>query len=88
MDGDQRRADGNVAAGVLGEIFPVEMTMVRTRCPACGRIEPAGAELVYADAPGLVMRCVHCESVLLTIVRGGRYWLNMPGTVCLQVDES
>ena len=88
MDGEERHVDGNAAAGLLGEIFPFEMTMVRTRCATCGRMEPTGAELVYADAPGMVMRCVHCESVLLTIVHGGgRYWLDMRGVACLQIIE-
>jgi hypothetical protein len=89
MDTDEQRVDGNAAAGLLGEIFPFEMTMVKTLCAVCGRMEPTGAELVYADAPGMVMRCVHCESVLLTIVHGGgRYWLDMRGVACLQIAES
>ena len=88
MDADERRLDGNAAAGLFGEIFPFEMTMVKTRCASCGRMEMAGAELVYTDAPGLVMRCVHCESVLLAIVHGGgRYWLEMRGVACLQIVE-
>ena len=46
-------------------------------------------ELVYADAPGMVMRCVHCESVLIKIVHGGgRYRLDMRGVACLQIAES
>ena len=89
METDERRLDGNAAAGMLEEIFPVEMTMVMMRCTGCGSIEPAGAEMVYLDAPGVVMRCLHCESVLLTMVRAdGRYWLNLPGTVCLTVGAS
>jgi hypothetical protein len=88
MDVEERRLDGNVAAGLLGEIFPIEMTMVRTQCATCGRMEPTGAEPVYADAPGMVMRCLHCESVLIKIVHGGgRYWLDMRGVACMQVDE-
>ena len=89
MDTEERRVDGNAAAGLLGEIFPFEMTMVKTLCAACGQMEPAGAELVYADAPGMVMRCVHCESVLIKVVHGGgRYWLDMRGVGCLQIVES
>ena len=52
-------------------------------------LEPAGLELAYADAPGMVMRWVHCESVLIKIVHGGgRYWLDMRGVACLQMAES
>ena len=65
------------------------MTVVMMRCTGCGRMAPAGAEMVYLDAPGVVMRCLHCQSVLLTIVRAdGRYWLNLPGVACLQIAES
>jgi hypothetical protein len=89
METDEWRLDGNTAAGLLQEIFPIEMTMVMMRCTGCGRMEPVGAEMVYLDAPGMVMRCMHCESVLLTIVRAdGRYWLNLPGVACLQVAAS
>jgi hypothetical protein len=89
VDGDERRLDGNAAAGMLEEIFPFDMTMVMMRCMGCGTMEPAGAEVVYMDAPGIVMRCALCESLLLTLVRSdGRYWLNVPGTVCLQIAEA
>jgi hypothetical protein len=34
----------------------------------------------------MVMRCVHCDTVLIRVVRGGgRYWLDMRGCVCLQI---
>jgi hypothetical protein len=89
METEERRLDGNAAAGLLGEIFPFDMTMVQTRCATCSRMEPVGAQLMYADAPGLVMRCAHCESVLLSIVHGGgRYWLEMRGAACVQIAES
>ena len=89
METDERRLDGNAAAGLLQEIFPFDMTMVMMRCTGCGRMAPAGAEMVYLDAPGMVMRCSHCESVLLTMVRSeARYWLNLPGVACLQIAES
>jgi hypothetical protein len=62
--------------------------MVRTLCAGCGAMEPMGAEPVYADAPGMVMRCLHCARVLVKVVHGGgRYWLDMRGVACMQVDE-
>lgn len=89
MESDERRLDGNAVAGLLGEIFPFEMTMAHIRCAGCGAVEPVGAEMVYMDAPGTVMRCGHCESVLLTVVRGdGRYWLEMRGVTWLQIAAS
>ncbi len=88
MNGDERRVDGNAAAGLLGEIFPFEMTMVQTLCAGCGAMEHAGALAVYMDAPGMVMRCSHCDNVLVRVVHGGgRYWLDLRGVVCLQINE-
>jgi hypothetical protein len=89
MEVENRRLDGNAAAGLLEEIFPFEMTMAHVRCAACAAVEPVGAEMAYMDAPGMVLRCVHCEGVLLTIVHGdGRYWLAMRGAVWLQIAAS
>jgi Family of unknown function (DUF6510) len=85
---EDRRLDGNAAAGMLGEIFPFDVTMVQTLCAGCGSLEQVGAQTVYADAPGVVVRCVHCESVLIRVVHGGgRYWLDLRGVVCLQIDD-
>jgi hypothetical protein len=36
----------------------------------------------------MVMRCVHCEDVLLTVVHGvRRYWLEMRGVTWLHILE-
>jgi phage FluMu protein Com len=89
MDTDERRLDGNAIAGMLGELLPFEMTMAHIRCANCGAVEPLGAEMVYMDAPGMVMRCVHCENVLLTMVHGeGRSWIEMRGAMWLQIATS
>lgn len=89
MDSDERKVDGNAVAGLLGEIFPFEMTTARTQCAACGTMEPTAMQPVYVDAPGMVMRCVGCDSVLIRIVHGGgRYWLDMRGVAVLQIFEA
>jgi hypothetical protein len=60
------------------------MTMAQIHCAGCGAVEPVGAEVVYLDAPGMVMRC---QSVLLCVVSsGGRYWIEMRGVSCLQIE--
>jgi hypothetical protein len=88
MDGEESRLDGNAAAGLLEEIFPFEMTMVETWCAGCGSMEAVGAQTAYMNAPGLVIRCAHCENVLIRIVHGGgRYWLDLRGVHCLQITE-
>jgi hypothetical protein len=71
MDGDAMRVDGNAMAGMLGEVFVREMTAAEIACGGCGKVEPIGAELSYMQAPGIVMRCCHCDSVLLVVVQAG-----------------
>lgn len=89
MESQASRVDGNAVAGTLGEIFVHEMTGARVACGGCGKIEPIGAEHAYVHAPSVVLRCCHCEGVLLVITRsrgsyvlglGGASWLKMTGS--------
>ena len=48
-------------------------------------MHPVGRVDVYANAPGVVVRCPSCTSVLMKIVRGrDRVWLDLSGTRCLE----
>ena len=86
---DENRLDGNAAAGVLGEIFPFEMTIAQTTCVRCGSISRVGALTVYMHNMGTVLRCIGCENVLIRVVRGpGRYWLDLKGVKYLQIEEA
>ncbi|MBB3086841.1 DUF6510 family protein [Geodermatophilus sabuli] len=60
-----RRLDGNAAAGALADLFAVDVTTARSRCPSCGKTSMLGAHHLYADAPALVLRCPHCTDVVL-----------------------
>jgi hypothetical protein len=85
---DELRLDGNSAAGLLQEVFPFEMTTTSSRCQGCGAIEPLGALMSYAGA-GQVLRCPHCESVVLRIVHSdGRYWLDMRGAAYVELRQT
>ena len=84
MESDAMRVDGNAMAGVLGEVFAQEMTSARIACGGCGKVEPVGAEHAYTQAPGIVMRCCHCDRVLVVVTDvegtyrfglGGAKWL-------------
>lgn len=88
MDDTSLRLDGNALGGEFQEIFAQELTSARVRCGHCGKVEPIGAEHVYMHAPGSVVRCLHCESVLMVIVQGpsgyrlalhGCAWLDLQG---------
>jgi hypothetical protein len=61
--------DGNAVAGVLQEIFAVEMTASPTECASCGNEGELGTLLAYTQAPGIVLRCPACKEVMLTIVQ-------------------
>jgi Family of unknown function (DUF6510) len=79
--------DGNGAAGALREVFALEVTTARGECRACGNVAALGEARAFMDAPGLVMRCRGCDSVLLVLVRGeGRYWLGSRGLAWLELS--
>jgi len=80
--------DGNGAAGALSEVFSLELTGARGRCDGCGNVAALGDARAYMDAPGLVIRCRNCESVLLVLVRGDdRYWLAVQGLTWLELAK-
>lgn len=81
----ETKLDGNAIAGLLREIFTMEMTTAETTCAACGAVNVVGRVDVYLNAPGAVVRCPGCEQVLMRIVRGrDRYWVDLRGTRCLE----
>jgi Zn finger protein HypA/HybF involved in hydrogenase expression len=80
--------DGNAIAGLLREIFTMEMTTAESTCAGCGKVHAVGRVEVYLNAPGAVVRCPSCRQVLMRIVHGrGRYWLDMTGIRCLVFTE-
>jgi hypothetical protein len=61
--------DGNAAAGILSEIFTVEMTNSATECGNCGREGEMATLMAFLQAPGAVLRCPVCNHVILRIVQ-------------------
>jgi uncharacterized protein DUF6510 len=66
---DELMLDGNAIAGLLQEVFAIEMTTALETCVGCGATEPVGAVHVYRGA-GFVLRCPRCDNVLGTVIRG------------------
>jgi Family of unknown function (DUF6510) len=82
---DALMLDGNAVAGHLQEVFAAEMTTAIGTCNACGATDPVGAVHVFRGA-GIVMRCLHCDNALVTIVKDGtRVWIGFAGVRTLQV---
>ena len=82
---DELMLDGNAVAGVLQEVFAVEMTTAVGTCGNCGAAEPIGALHVYRGA-GIVLRCPYCDNVIGTIVKDDtRMWISLSGVRTVQV---
>jgi hypothetical protein len=82
---DELMLDGNAIAGLLQEVFAVEMTTALGTCGGCGATEAVGAIHVYRGA-GIVLRCPHCGNALVTMVEGeARLWIGFPGLEALEV---
>jgi uncharacterized Zn finger protein len=58
--------DGNAIAGLLHELFGVELTGMPRGCQSCGEVHPIGAHRLYRGA-GLVLRCPACGDVALRV---------------------
>ena len=81
------RLDGNAIGGVLMEIFGTEMTVAVGVCGSCGATGPVAEFHVYLRAPGIVVRCPGCESVLVKIVQSERRtWLDLSGLRTLALE--
>ena len=85
---DDRRLDGNAAGGVLGTIFPFEMTMAMATCAGCGTRHPLGAEMAYMPGMGTILRCPMCDTVLMRVAHiQGHFFLDLRGMQVLQIAE-
>ena len=81
---DELKLDGNAAAGILQEIFAVEVTTALGTCDGCGAVDAVGAVSVWVAA-GTVLRCPHCDAVLMKIVTDGeRIWADLRGVRSLE----
>jgi hypothetical protein len=60
--------DGNAIGGLLIDVFGAEMTAAGTICGTCGATRPAAELVVFRQAPGTVVRCRTCGSVLMVFV--------------------
>jgi hypothetical protein len=80
--------DGNATAGALSEVFRIDIIAALGRCRHCGSVRAVGEAMVFADAPGLVVRCRGCQGVLLRLVETPtRYWLDLSGLTYLAIDR-
>jgi hypothetical protein len=70
METRDLRLDGNAIGGILLELFGADLTAAPSVCGSCGSREEVARLDVYVHAPGIVVRCCHCEAVMIRIVQG------------------
>ena len=68
--------DGNAIGGLLIDVFGTEMTAANS---TCGTGRPVAELVVYRRAPGTVVRCRTCGSVLMVFVK-------VHGVTCVDLD--
>ena len=85
---EQLMLDGNAVAGLLSQIFAFEPTTAYGTCESCGATDYIGATHAYIHAPGTIVRCAHCENILMVVVhQPGKYILALPGIRWLEIRE-
>jgi hypothetical protein len=67
MTGDTH-VDGNALGSLLIDLFGREMTDARGCCAGCGAVNALGALIAFTRAPGDVLRCPGCGTVVLVAV--------------------
>jgi Family of unknown function (DUF6510) len=81
MNAEDRVLDGNAAGGLLGELFVHDMTVAAMTCGGCGAEAALGGIPDYGGTMGAVLRCAHCDTVLLRLTRTpAGLWLDLSGT--------
>ena len=79
------KLDGNAIGGLMLELFGADMTDAGSVCGNCGAHEEMARLDVYTGA-GIIVRCRHCESVMVRIVQSQeRTWIDLSGTASLQL---
>lgn len=60
--------DGNAAAGMLQQVFALEVTAAPTECAHCGHEGQMGSLLAFVRSHGFVLRCPACEHVIVRVI--------------------
>jgi hypothetical protein len=72
--------DGNAAGGLLQQIFVPDITAAQIQCQACGFTGAVGSLHLYAVPMGAVLRCTHCDGIIMRAVHTSHgWWLEMTG---------
>jgi hypothetical protein len=68
IDIDETVLDGNAVAGLLAAVFGTDITAIPGQCAHCHTVSVVAQLRAYTRAPGAVLRCPACSSVVLRVV--------------------
>jgi hypothetical protein len=72
--------DGNAAAGLLQELFAIDVTTAAVTCGGCDLVAEIGAVRVFGGSMGAIFRCTRCDGVVMRLVHTpAGLWLDMQG---------
>jgi hypothetical protein len=78
--------DGNAAAGLLQQIFAIDVTTARIMCASCESIQPLAALRLYGLPMGNVLRCPQCQAALIrAVARDQACWIDFRGASTLRL---
>ena len=77
--------DGDVAAGLLQDIFTPDISLAKIRCNSCDHLSCVGSLTLHSSPMGAVLKCAACEADLMGVVDTQLgLWLEMTGARDLQ----
>lgn len=86
VSGEPAALDGNAAAGLLQQIFAIDITMARVTCGGCQLVQPLAALRLYGLPMGNILRCPRCQATLIrAVARNQECWLDLRGAAALHV---
>jgi Family of unknown function (DUF6510) len=76
--------DGNAIGGLLIDVFGTDMTAALSICASCGASRPVAELVVYGRAPGTVVRCRTCGSIVMVFIEAhGAIGVDLTGLASL-----
>ena len=78
--------DGNATAGAMARLFGTDITDAMGTCVRCHHRAAMAETRAYVDAPGVVLRCPGCDTILMRwTVTPGATWLEMSGLRSIEI---
>ena len=80
--------DGNSAAGLLSEVFAVDLTVATATCAGCEAVGAVGTLTMWAAEMGAVLRCPSCGQAVLRLTSTPTHvWLDASGSRSLAIPK-